>query len=656
MTPPASPAPVHRSPYARVHPLPQTAACWTEGFWHERFELCRDTLLPSMREALLDPTNAAQLRNFRVGAGLEKGTHVGTNWSDGDCYKWMEALAHVYAQTSEAALDAEMDYWIALIAATQEPDGYINTQIQLNPQKKRWDQRIHHELYNLGHLMTAASVHYQATGKRRFLDVARKAADYLYTVFQPRPRELAHFGFNPSHIMGCVDLYRVTGEPRYLELAGVFVDMRGSEPWPPAAGRMWVDDPNPGDQTQDRVPLRKETQAVGHAVTAAYLYCGAADVAAETGEAELIAALNRIWQDVTERKLYLTGAIGAYHHGVSPRGDKVHEAFGRPFELPSATAYAETCANIGYAMWARRMLALHGDARYADEMERVLYNSALSSMSLDGQRFCYCNPLARLGSDVQLLNHDTPERWRTHTCYCCPPQVARTLASLHQWAFGWSEDGLWVHLYGSSQVSCEIPGLGDLALSVSTDYPWDGAVNVTVQQAPSAECTLHLRVPAWAEGATVRINGGATQSPQAGTYAPLRRAWRSGDTVRLVLPMRVRPILANPNVEETHNHVAILRGPVVYCLEAADLPEGVPIHEAHVPRDAKWTVRHHPDLLGGLHVLECEGLRWREPDWAHRLYAELPCTASEPLPLRLIPYFAWLNRGNQQMRVWLPLG
>lgn len=351
MSNPASPTSAHVSPHARIQPLPMTAARWSEGFWHERFELCRHTVLPGMREALLDPSNAARLSNFVVGAGLEAGEHVGVNWSDGDCYKWIEAMAHVYALTGDPDLDAEMDHWIGLIAETQDTDGYINTQVQLKPERKRWGQRIYHELYNMGHLMTAACVHHAATGKRGFLDVAVRLADYLYGVFQPRPEELAHFGFNPSNIMGLVDLYRATGEPRHLELAGIFVDMRGSRPWATQQwGRVWGDDPHPGDQNQDRVALRKETEAVGHAVTAAYLYCGATDVAAEMGEGELIEALERIWRDVTRRKLYLTGGIGAYHHGISPRGDMVHEAFGRDYELPSASAYNETCANIGQAI------------------------------------------------------------------------------------------------------------------------------------------------------------------------------------------------------------------------------------------------------------------------------------------------------------------
>ncbi|MBN2450355.1 MAG: glycoside hydrolase family 127 protein [Lentisphaeria bacterium] len=647
---------VHRSPHLRVHPLPMGAARWESGFWRERFDLCRSSVLPGMREALLDPGNAARLSNFRVGAGLDSGGHVGVNWSDGDCYKWLEALAHVYALTREDALDAEMDEWIGLIARTQADDGYINTQIQLNPRKERWTQRANHELYNHGHLMTAACVHHAATGKQTFLRVAVRLADYLYGVFGPRPAELAHFGWNPSNIMGLVDLYRATGEGRYLELAGIFVDMRGSRPWASGQwGRVWADDPNPGDQNQDRVPLRQETEAVGHAVTAAYLYCGATDVAAETGEPELIQALERLWRNVTRRKLYLTGAIGAYHHGVSSRFDMVHEAFGREYELPSATAYNETCANIGNAMWARRLLALTGRAEFADEMERVLYNSALSPMDLDGRRFCYCNPLARLGPEAPLLNHDTPERWRIHTCYCCPPQVARTLASLQEWAFGWDPTGLWLHLYGAGRVGLDLPDAGRLALTVETDYPWEGTVRIRVDEAPETECALHLRVPAWCAGAALACNEVPRAAPVPGQYAILRRAWRPGDTVTLELPLRVRLLVSHPNVEETRNQAAVMRGPLVYCLEAVDLPAAVPIHEVFLPRDAEWSARHDPALLGGVTVLETTACRRPGPDWTDRLYAELPEGPCESLSLRLVPYYAWLNRGNHPMRVWLPL-
>lgn len=639
------------------------AACrWTEGFWKERFELCHRTMLPAMREAILDESNSTLLTNFRVGAGVEQGPHRGTNWSDGDCYKWLEALAHVYVQTGDPQLDREMDYWIDLIARTQAPDGYINTQVQLDPRKSRWDRRLNHELYNMGHLITAACVHHAATGKRSLLDVAIKAADYLYGVFAPRPKELAHFGFNPSQIMALVELYRTTQDSRYLTLAQVFVDMRGSEPWPqPYSGLTWRNDPTPGDQTQDRVPLREETEAVGHAVTGAYLYAGAADVAAETGEKALLDALDRLWRSVSRTKLFITGGTGALRAGATARLDRVMEAYGHPYELPSARSYNETCANIAHAMWSRRMLALSARAEYADEMERVLYNSGLSTMDLDGMRFCYCNPLARLEPQYPLGSHDHPERWKTAECYCCPPQVARTLGSLHEWAFGWSEGTLWMHLHGASHLDANIPGVGWVALTVRSNYPWDGHVEIRLEHvpAPAVAFAVRIRVPAWAEGATLSVNGQAASAVPAGEHAEVRQCWKGGDVIALELPMRVRMIISHPNVEETHNHVAMMRGPLVYCLEAVDLPDGVPIHEVVLPRSAAWSVRHDPSLLGGVTVLETQACRFRGPDWTDRLYAELPSSPSsscERIALRLIPYYAWLNRGNGPMRVWLPLG
>jgi len=640
----------------RLQPTPMTAARWTDGFWADRFRLCHEIIIPKMKEALEHVDNSACLSNFRVGAGLEEGEHRGTNWSDGDCYKWIETMAHVYATTKDEELDREMDHWIDLIAKTQAEDGYISTQTQLNPEKERWGQRTYHELYNMGHLMTAASVHQAATGKASFVAVACRLADYLHDLFQPRPSELAHFGWNPSNIMGLVDLYRATGEQRYLELAGIFVDMRGSKPWQSNRwGRVWADDPHPGDQNQDRVPLRKEAQAVGHAVTATYLWCGAADVVAETGEAELLEALDHIWHDVVETKMYITGAVGPYHHGVSPRHDMVHEAFGRVYELPNATAYNETCANIGNAMWNKRLLELTGEAKFADVMELVLYNSALSPMDVDGTRFCYTNPLARSGWTPEL-SQDSVQRWSEFHCYCCPPQVARTLAKTHEWAYSLLDDSVWVNLYGSSVLDTEIPGLGAIKLTQQTDYPWDGTITITVEAAPDAELALQLRIPGWADSATITINGEAAESaPAPGTYAALKRRWSAGDVVTLELPLRPRLMMAHPEVEEAHNQVAVMRGPIVYCLEAVDLPEGVPVHEVHIPRDIELTAKFEADLLGGVTVLEGTACRRRNPDWTAKLYAELPKGSCEPLPLRLVPYYAWLNRGRHDMRIWLPL-
>ncbi|MGQ9573878.1 MAG: glycoside hydrolase family 127 protein [Thermoguttaceae bacterium] len=650
-------APIRRSPYAKLQSVDLDAARWTEGFWADRFRLCHTTVLPKMNQALEDPQNGACLSNFRVAAGLEPGMHRGTNWSDGDCYKWIEAMAHVYAVTRDEALDRQMDGWIDLIAKSQAEDGYLATQTQLDPRKKRWGARVYHELYNMGHLMTAACVHYRATGKESFLLVARRVAEYLDGVFKPRPPELAHFGWNPSNIMGLVDLYRATGQRRWLELAGIFVEMRGSAPWPRnPGGRVLGDDPHPGDQTQDRVPLRKETEAVGHAVTAAYLYCGAADLCAETGEKALFEALQRIWENVAEKKMYVTGGIGAYHHGVSSRFDMVHEAFGREYELPNRTAYNETCANIAQAMWSRRMAALTGEAKYADVMELVLYNSALSGMSLDGTRFCYCNPLARRRG-VPLLNNDTPQRWTLYKCYCCPPNLARTLAQVHQWAYSLSEGAVWVNLYGGSTLSAKLPSGGTVQLAQETRYPWDGKVTLRIEQAPPTPLAVMMRVPGWADRATIRVNGKTRAIElKPGTYAELRRQWSPGERIELDLPMEVAMLQAHPLVEELRNQVAVKRGPIVYCLESTDLPEGVRIDDVHLPRNAHWVVRHVPDLLGGVTVLETEAWVMPGPGPSQQLYRKLPRGKPRRAPIRLIPYYAWNNRGEPDMSVWIPLG
>ena len=636
------------SPHSRMKGPAVGQSRWTGGFWADRFALCRRTILPSMRRALEHPDNTARLGYFRIAAGLEEGEHRGTNWSDGDCYKWLEAMAHVYGVTGDAGLDRQMDQIIGWIAAAQQPDGYLNTQITLDPTKRRWQDVHDHELYNIGHCLSAAAVHYEATGKRSLLQVAVKLADYLYGVFAPTPAALANFGFNPSQIVGLVDLYRVTGDRRYLDLADIFVTNRGAAPDPGVNG----------DQNQDRVPLRGETVAVGHAVTATYLWAGAADVYAETGDPSLRAALERIWRDVVSTKLYLTGAVGAHHYSASIRRDPVHEAFGLPHELPNATAYTETCANIGQAMWARRMAALTGDAACADVLEQVIYNSGLSGMSADGTRFCYTNPLRWYGAEHRRLSNDTAERWFTHHCYCCPPQVARTIAKLHRWAYGLADDAVWVHLYGGSRLQAEVAG-GRLVLTQETDYPWDGTVTITIREAPAQPMALHLRIPGWASGAELSVAGSVEPAPTVeavpGTYARLRRRWQAGDVATLRLPLRAELVTANPRLEQDRNQAAVMLGPVVYCLEQVDLDHGTPLDEVRLPRDFAPAVRYRPDLLGGVAVLEGTAIRARGAAWNGELYRRREVWEPEPVTIRMIPYFAWHNRTDCAMAVWLPL-
>ncbi len=645
---------VAASPHVKLRTVGLDEAGWTSGFWADRWELDRRVTIPTMKQVMELPTNSATFHNLRVAAGEIQGEFSGNNWSDGDCYKWIEAAASMYALTRDPELDRQMDEAIAVIAKAQAPDGYISTQIQLTD-KNRWTDLHHHELYNMGHLMTAACIHHRVTGKTTFLNVARKLGDYLVTVFEPRPKQLAHFGFNPSNIMGAVELYRTTGDQRYLRLAGIFVTMRGSQP-------------GGSDQNQAHVPLRKEQEAVGHVVTATYLWCGAADVYAETGETALFDALERLWQDVTSSKMYITGGAAALHHGESQRvrlkrwpKDSVHEAFGAPYQLPNRTAYNETCANIGNAMWNWRMLLLTGDARFADVMERVFYNSMLSAISLDGRHYFYTNPLRRCGPEVPLLSQDSVQRWPNTTpvspvrCFCCPPSLARTLAQLHTYAYAVSENSIWLHLYGSSRLDTQLPDGGAIALTQTTDYPWDGRITVRIEKAPEQQMALRLRIPGWAETASVTCNGElAAGTFHPGTYGEIRRRWSAGDIVELHLPMPVVLEQSHPLVEENRNHLAVVRGPLVYCLESLDLPEGVAVDDVRLVRDGQWNVRREAGLLSGVTVLETEGLAYPRPKDDTALYARLPVGAPTAIPLRLIPYYAWSNRGPSQMTVWLP--
>ena len=646
---------MHVSPNLQIHPLATGQVSWQGGFWGRRFDLCRSTALPAMENILSTTPNGASFGNFAKTAGTVKGEHQGTKWSDGDCYKWMEALAAIFEITGDPDIPPKLDRHIADIAAAQAADGYISTWVQLTG-RERWSDVHDHELYNMGHLLTAATIHYRATGAENFLEVACRVADYLHGVFMPRPANLAHFGFNPSQIMGCIDLYRATANQRHLELATVFVDMRGSRP-------------GGSDLNQTYMPLRKETTAVGHAVTSGYLYCGGADLLAETCDPELQQALTRIWNNLVETKQYVTGGTAALHFGFSqrpelfnnpnaadgprPRRTHVHEAHGLEFQLPNATAYNETCANIAHAMWALRMLRLTGDARYADNMELVLYNNLLSGMSLDGLKFCYTNPLRWHGEEHTLLSQDHPERWDDFHCYCCPPNVLRTLASLHNWAYGRSEDALWVLLYGSSEVATRFAPDQPVRIRQETEYPWDAEIRFEVQEADNVPFGLHLRIPAWARDASLSVNSEPESEPQPGTFCTVQRVWNTGDEVVLHIPLPVRRLRANAKVEEARNHTAIARGPVVYCAESADLPEGTALADVHLSRSSRFKpVRKHAELAD-LVTLQVDAYRLRERPLG--LYGEVETATPVDIGLTLIPYYAWNNRGAGAMSVWLPL-
>lgn len=640
-------------PFATAQPLPLASVRWTSGFWFDRFELCRTNMLPSMGR-LMEGTNYTQfLRNFEIAAGLTEGRYRGAPFNDGELYKLMQAASAVYAVAPSDYFRRNLDRAIEIIAQAQREDGYIHTPTLVklrngDTNAVPFQDRNNFEMYNLGHLFTAACIHHQATGETNFLAVAIKAADFLCRAFADTTPEAARSSVCPSHYMGIIDLYRETGDPRYLELAKKFFSLRSE-----------IKDG--GDDNQDRIPFEQQANAMGHAVRANYLYAGATDLFMETGDTNLWHPLEPIWHNLTEQKMYITGGCGALYDGASPYGAKdqkhitrTHQAYGHDYELPNTTAHNETCANIGNAMWNWRMFLATGEARFMDVAELALYNSVLSGMSLDGTNFFYVNPLRTTDPLPVELRW---QHWRVPyvSSFCCPPNLVRTIAGSAQFAYAKSAGTIWVNLYGASDLDTELPS-GTVKLTQETEYPWNGRIRIKIKAAPETEFTLKLRIPGWARTASVRINHRPPdKAAKLSSYHELRRVWKSGDIVDLDLPMDAELIEANPLVEETLGQVAVKRGPVVYCLESVDLPKGVKPLDVSISPDTKFSARYDRRLLDGVVVLEGQALARPSASWNGRLYRELQPTKSTAIKLRLIPYCVWANRGPSEMSVWLPL-
>ncbi|RPD93364.1 glycoside hydrolase family 127 protein [Aureibaculum marinum] len=642
------------SPFVKLKSINFGDCKWTKGFWAEKVKDAEEKMLPYMGDLLCGDIGHG-LNNFKIAAGVKEGSHKGFYWHDGDFYKFMEAKMYIYGLTKDESLLKEIEEYILLIGKAQEEDGYIHTYVQTTEGVDRFENRKYHEMYNYGHLFIASTVHHRITGQSNFLNIAIKAADLLYTYFMPDTKHYQRFGFNQTQIMGLVELYRTTKNEKYLKLAEKFIDRRGTY-------EIKHDDTTIGypigDMVQERTPLRESKEAVGHAVLALYYYAGAADVYAETGEKALIDALDKLWENVTKKKMYVTGAVGQAHYGASTNLDMIEEGFIDEYMMPNMTAYNETCANLCNAMFSNRMMAVKGESRYADIIELVLYNSGLSGIGIEGKDYFYSNPLRMVNNTRNYEAHDdvteSPERQPYLECFCCPPNLVRTICKSSGWAYNLSENGVAVILYGGNNLDTTMLDGSKLKLSQDTEYPWKGLVKITIEECKDSAFEIKLRIPNWAVGSTIKVNGeDINVDVNPGSFATINRLWKVGDSLVLDMPMEVNLIEGHNRIEEVRNQLAVKRGPIVYCIETPDLPKDTSILDVYLKENEKFEAVHKKDFLNGITVINTT-LLIRE-DKKNEIYQPVKKPSWKSYKTQLVPYFSWSNRGQAEMTVFMPI-
>lgn len=621
-----------------IQPVPFTKVHVTEGFWFDRMETNRTVTIPYSIK-LLEETG--RMKNFEIAAKRATGDFCSPYYfDDSDAYKVIEAASYSLMLKPDAELSAKLDKMIEVIGAAQEQDGYLYTPRTIGTKKfekvtgdKRWlNEEGSHELYTVGHMYEAAVAHYLATGKKNFLDIALKSAELVNSVFGPGKLQLPS-GHQEIEI-GLVKLYRLTGEEKYLKLAKFFLDMRGKY----VNGRKsW------GEYNQDHKPVVKQDEAVGHAVRAAYMYSGMADVAALTGDKSYINALDKIWNNVVNKKIYLTGGIGA---------SGSWEGFGPNYELPNASAYNETCASIANVMWNHRMFLQKGDSKYFDVLERTLYNALLSGIGMSGDLFFYPNVLESFG---------THERSKWFSCACCPPNVARLIASIGNYVYASKENQIYANLYTGNKSEVMLKD-GLVTLQQETNYPWSGNIKITVTpQSENQNFVLKLRIPGWAQNKAMpgelytfadyqkekvflTVNGKLTPLNLDKGFASIKRKWNANDVVELSLPMEIRRIAANEKVEADKERLAIQRGPLVYAAEWKDNKDGF-VRNILLPETASLSTKFEKELLNGVQTISGKAFGYKADDKNNLVKTEQDFVA--------IPYYSWAHRGKGEMSVWI---
>jgi uncharacterized protein len=629
----------------QLESVPFTQITFEDRFWAPRLEVNRTVTIPHIYRQCEE---TGRISAFDLNFQRPVPSPIVLIFGDSDPAKWLEAASYSLATHPDPALAALVDSFADKIIHAQQPDGYLNTHFIVTQPEMRWrNLRDWHELYCAGHLIEAAVAHYQATGQHKLLDALCRYADHIDLTFGREPGQKRGYCGHPEIELALVKLYETTNNPRYLKLATYFVNERGQEPhYFDIETRARGEDPaqywaKTYEYCQAHVPIREQAKVVGHAVRAMYLLSAVADLAHENDDPTLLETSKQLWNNLATKRMYLTGGIGAAHN---------IEGFTQDYDLPDETAYAETCATIGMMLWNHRLLQFSGESKYADMIERALYNGFLSGISLDGTRFFYENPLASAG-------HHHRQGW--FNCPCCPPNLARILASMGQYFYSTDANDIWVHLYGQNTAKMHVSGR-ELSLRQVTKYPWEGDVKFEVGVDSPEHFTLHLRVPAWCERWHVGVNGEPVEQTANGElstrngYIRLTREWNPGDVVEYKMDMPIQVIWAHPAVRDLQGRVALERGPIVYCLEGVD-HAGIPLDRIAIdPHDVskEFQAEHDENLLGGVSLLRGKGTIVDESEWENVLYRN-QAPASKSIDITAIPYYAWENRSVGEMRIWL---
>lgn len=642
---------------ARLAPVPLNQVAIVDGFWGERQAVNRDVTIPAIYQKLEETGRIASWAMEGPASPPPSHERIGVRvfW-DSDSGKWLESAAYSLATHPDAELEATADGLIDAIENAQFDDGYLNTYFPAHFPEGQWaNLRDNHEMYNAGHLMEAAVAYHQATGKRKLLDALARFSDHIAGTFGAEEGKRRGYGGHPEIELALVKMYRETGEQRFLDLASYFVDERGQAPHyydheaekrGESAETYWA---RTYRYCQAHLPLREHTEANGHSVRACYLYAGIADVALETGDEDLLRLSRVLWDDLTRHQMYVHGGVGPSHH---------NEGFTFAYDMPTETAYCETCAAIALAFWAHRMFHLDPDSRYIDVMELAIYNSSLSGLSHSGDQFFYANPLAAYpgvnpqGRWHEIMENGHHRRVPWFHCPCCPPNISRLIASIGEYAYSQAGDRVYVQMYHDNAVSLDIDG-SEIQLKQETQYPWDSKARLKVNTSQSVAFELALRIPGWCYNYQLTVNGEAQTASTERGYVILSREWSDEDTVELTLAMPVERVMPHPSIRQTAGQIALQRGPLVYCLEEVD--NGPRLANVCIPQTSELEASFDNELFGGVSVISGDALRIEPADESAALYRHHSQTRynEAAFTFKAVPYYLWANREPGEMRVWI---